>query len=68
MSRAADGQRELLQKFKVQKFLGKGSYGSVYRIKKLQTGTCSDVDSSQRGSACAQWRTFTPLKNKLINM
>ncbi|CAG9466460.1 unnamed protein product [Pedinophyceae sp. YPF-701] len=34
----ATGQRELTQKFKVQKFLGKGSYGSVYRVKRISDG------------------------------
>jgi hypothetical protein len=28
-------QRELLVKFKVEKFLGKGSYGSVFAVKRL---------------------------------
>jgi len=32
------GQRELTTRFKVQKFLGKGSYGSVYRVRKLSNG------------------------------
>jgi len=27
-----DGERALLQRFNVQKFLGKGSYGSVYVV------------------------------------
>lgn len=33
--RAAAGQRELLVKFKVLKFLGKGSYGSVFQVQRL---------------------------------
>merc|ERR1719352_333984 len=28
-------ERELLKRFEVQKFLGKGSYGSVYRVRRL---------------------------------
>ena len=30
-----ESDRALLQRFNVQKFLGKGSYGSVFRVKKL---------------------------------
>eukprot|EP00854_Cymbomonas_tetramitiformis_P010702 gene10702-12659_t len=33
-----DRDRELLQRFEVQKFLGKGSYGSVYRVRRLSDG------------------------------
>lgn len=28
--------RELFRRFKVTKFLGKGSYGSVYRVKRIE--------------------------------
>ena len=30
--------REILSKFEVQKFLGKGSYGSVFRVKRISDG------------------------------
>ena len=38
MASNLSGQRELTQRFKVQKFLGKGSYGSVYRVKRISDG------------------------------
>ena len=44
------GQRELIRRFSVQKFLGKGSYGSVYRVKKISTG---ETSGTRRASAPA---------------
>ncbi|KAK9811593.1 hypothetical protein WJX72_006685 [[Myrmecia] bisecta] len=41
------GTRELLQKFKIQKFLGKGSFGSVYRVQRISDGqiyACKETD------------------------
>ena len=34
----AGGQREMHQHFEVQRFLGKGSYGAVYKVRRKSDG------------------------------
>jgi len=57
-------ERELLTRFEVQKFLGKGSYGSVYRVRRLSDNkiyalketNVKNLSQQERQEACNEIR------------
>lgn len=70
----ASKQRQLFQRFEVQKFLGKGSYGSVYRVKRnddeqiyavKETDVCK-MTQEERQDAANEIRLLASVKHPNI--
>eukprot|EP01024_Parvocaulis_polyphysoides_P022306 TRINITY_DN20679_c0_g1_i1.p1 TRINITY_DN20679_c0_g1~~TRINITY_DN20679_c0_g1_i1.p1 ORF type:complete len:202 (-),score=30.83 TRINITY_DN20679_c0_g1_i1:21-626(-) len=63
--------RELFKKFKVDKFLGKGSYGSVYRVKRLDDNKtyavketdCTKMNQLEKADAVNEIRLLASIKH-----